>query len=235
MLHKLSTEDYSHRSYIVSAGDSFSAGKAVEFEESLASTPEPPIAHQQRHLQEQERERDQVSRNVNATVQSDMPDKSGYSVHSVPRARRIHQSLLTTPFSCVHCLLATLSLLYTHPRSKPDLVVTNGPATALIVILSILVLEYFSFMPGLDRYNASYELVAPSMVDGDRNRGDRGERKSNEVRTARSIYIESWARVRRPSLSCWIIVQLGLCDRVLVQWKQLEDAGWGEYRGVLIR
>lgn len=51
----------------------------------------------------------------------------------------------------------------------------------------------------------------------------------------RTIYVESWARVKRPSLSGRIIVLCGLCDRVLVQWKELEIKGWGEYRGMLVR
>ncbi len=49
----------------------------------------------------------------------------------------------------------------------------------------------------------------------------------------RSIYVESWARVKSLSLSARIITTLGAADRVLVQWEHL--AGKGEYRGCLIR
>lgn len=49
----------------------------------------------------------------------------------------------------------------------------------------------------------------------------------------RSIYVESWARVRNLSLSARIITLVGGAERVLVQWEGLK--GKGEYRGCLIR
>ena len=47
----------------------------------------------------------------------------------------------------------------------------------------------------------------------------------------RTIYVESWARVRTPSLSLKLIVYLHLCDRVIVQHRALAERGWGELRG----
>ena len=172
-------QDWTHRTYVISEGDAFSAGKAVEFEEEL-----------------------------DAICGASMKGKEhSYSIHTIPRARRIHQSLVTTPYTSLQCLLSSIFLLRSHPKGKPDLIFTNGPATALLVVVASLVLSYFSFLDSWGR---------------------------GKART-RSIYVESWARVKTPSLSCRIIVTLGLCDRFLVQWKQLEDAGWGEYRGVLVK
>ena len=187
MLSMLSTphfspRTYTHRSYVISEGDAFSAGKAIEFEDGLMARPEQPL-------------------------KDGKGDEVGYSIHTVPRARRIHQSLFTSPLTSTHCLVASTAFLRNHPRGKPDLILTNGPATALIIVIANLAIEYFSFLSDWDR----------------------------GTRRTRSIYVESWARVRRPSLTCWIIVKLGLCDQVLVQWPQLEEAGWGKYRGVLIR
>ena len=170
------------RTYVVSEGDDFSARKAAEFEQNMRA--------RSKHDPEL-REEEQLD----------------YAIHTVPRARKIHQSLFTTPLSCLRCLLASISLLWTHPFGKPDLILVNGPATALIIILAGLVLEFFSFLTGWDR----------------------GKGRS------RSIYVESWARVRTPSLSCRLIVTFGLCDQVFVQWLQLEKAGWGTYRGVLVQ
>lgn len=177
-----SSETYTHRSYVISEGDAFSAGKALEFEEGLMARQEQPSTRKE-------------------------GERVGCSVHTVPRARQIHQSLFTTPLTSLRCLVASISLLRSHHRGKPDLILTNGPATALIIIIASLMLEYFSFL----------------------GRWDNGSGRT------RSIYVESWARVRRPSLSCWIIVKLGLCNQVLVQWPQLEEAGWGKYRGVLVQ
>ena len=187
MLSMLSTlhfspKIYSHRSYVISEGDAFSAGKAVEFEEG--------------HTAKQ-----------GVSTKEMKQDEVGFSIHTVPRARRIHQSLISAPLSSLTCLVASMTLLRRHPHGKPDLLVTNGPATALIVIMANLAMDYFSFLGIADKGTAR----------------------------TRSIYVESWARVRKPSLSCRIIVSLGLCDQVLVQWPQLEEAGWGKYRGVLVR
>ena len=179
---RFTSQTYTHRSYVIGEGDNFSAGKAIEFEQRFAET------------------QDQ-------SALTNGGKQLGYSVHTVPRARKIHQSLLTTPLSCLHCFKASISLLRSHSKGKPDLILTNGPATALIVIIASLAMDYFSVLGNWDKGTGS----------------------------TRSIYIESWARVRRPSLSCWIIVTLGLCNQVLVQWPQLEEAGWGTYKGVLVR
>ena len=82
-------------------------------------------------------------------------------------------------------------------------------------------IRYFSFLPSVGRAGKKKEEGV---------RGGEGR-----ISSMRVIYIESWARVRRPSLSGRIIVWCGLCDRVLVQWKGLQDRGWGEYKGVLVR
>ena len=220
MLRDLDASTYTHRSYVISAGDSFSAGKATEFEKRLAlSSP-----------QGQERTQDLLGHQGGMKEKKALKWSSkdfdtaaliGYSIHTVPRARQIHQSLLTTPLSCLRCLVSSLRLLASHPHGKPDLILTNGPATALIVILASLVLEYFSFLGALPHLGPETEELQRVIRIGERRR-------------TRSIYAESWARVCRPSLSCRIIATFGLCDRVLVQWKMLEERGWGEYKGVLV-
>lgn len=121
-----------------------------------------------------------------------------YEIVTVPRARRIHQPLITTPLSSLRCLVACVRVL--RKQGYPDLIIANGPATATILILASVMLRFID--AGADR-------------------------------TMRTVYVESWARVKRLSLSgrllCWI------ADRVLVQWEQLDGAhGRGEYHGVLV-
>ena len=188
LLSGLDPFSYTHRSYVTSSGDDFSASRAEEFELSLAG--------------------------------NDVTEKAGegYSIHTVPRARRIHQSLLSSPITSLQCLYACLKLLYHHPKGYADLILTNGPATSLILILASTILRYFAFLPFLSPRH-------PVETDADTEASGK----------MRMIYVESWARVKRPSLSGRIIVWCGLCDRVLVQWKGLEARGWGEFRGVLVR
>ena len=179
LLTDLDPCSYTHRSYVISSGDEFSARKAADFEQELAT------------------------KTLNAPTT--------YDISLVPRARRIHQSLLTTPFSSLRCLVACFSVLRSPsiqaspsiPDTYPDLIISNGPATATILIFASLLLRFLS-LPGT----------------------------SGRMRT---IYIESWARVKGLSLSGKILVAMGACERVLVQWEGLAGAGKAEFKGVLVR
>lgn len=209
LLNSLDPALYTYRSYVIGSGDNFSAGRAQEFERGLA-------ANKKKETKEEEEEEDVVGFTDRGGEEMMGVSTMGYSIHNVPRARRIHQSLLTSPLSSLSCLCACLKLLYSHPNGYPDLILTNGPATSLILMFASTILRYFSFLP----------FVGPA------KRSVRGYSVSGNMRV---IYVESWARVKRPSLSGSIIVRCGLCDRMLVQWKDLQDRGWGEYRGVLVR
>ena len=199
LLHDLDPASYTYRSYVVSEGDEFSAGKAREFERQLAA----------RHSGDQQEEEEQALGKGN-----DDEVRWAYEIRSVPRARRIHQSLVTTPWSAVRCLLACFGVLRSPSHSLrgmrsrsvswvwyPDLILTNGPGTAVCVVLAALILRFFSV------------------------RGTDG--------TMRTIYVESWARVRRLSLSGRILS--GVVERFVVQWEGLKGAGGrAEYIGVLV-
>lgn len=186
LLADLDPSSYTQRTYIISSGDDFSASKAVDFEQNLTS---------------------HSSSRANAF--SDRT--SSYSLHFVPRARKIHQSLLTAPFSCLQCFIACICLLHSppfpnssvHTHTYPDLILLNGPSNSVLVLFATLFLRFFAF-PGT-------------------------------FGKMRSIYVESWARVNGLSLSGKILVALGAVDRVLVQWEGLAEKGKGEFRGCLVK
>lgn len=195
ILRNLDTSRYAYRTYIVSSGDDFSAGLARDFEARLAAR------EHDRNLQE-----------------------SFGRMITIPRARKIHQSLLSTPWSCLLCLAACLrvlplawpvpqqgdltkeqwdALVQRRPKiGLPDAILTNGPATGVIVVVAAYVLRFLGRSGSRDRL--------------------------------RVIYVESWARVRRLSLSGKIMLRLA--DRFIVQWEALLPAtrGRGEYIGVLV-
>ncbi len=191
MLRSLDTKKYKPRTYIVSSGDEFSSSKAVEFEKHLRAKQSPDT----------ERE-DAASRSETGNPNAE------YEVIMVPRARNIHQPLYTTPLSSFRCLLACVMLLIRRSKAtnnspiatSPDLIVTNGPATGVIIVLASLIVKFF----GLQR-----------------------------IGEMRSIYVESWARVKTLSLSGKILYKFGLTDRFLVQWEGLAR-GRAEYRGPLV-
>ena len=174
-------EKYTHRTYVVSSGDSFSAQKAADFEKSL---------------------------------QADRAEERTYDIVTVRRARRVHQILLTTPWSTLQCLWDCSTVLQsTHPQQPrshgyPDLILTNGPGTGVCMVFAAIFLLCLGLSgpqkPKAERASAEEEPY----------------RNSGQMRT---IYIESWARVKSLSLSGTIL--LPLADRFLVQWPKAVDEG----------
>ena len=136
--------------------------------------------------------------------------KASFEIHVVPRARKIHQPLATAPWSSLKCLWACIGVLMenTTARSQerrdfPDLILCNGPATATILVFSSIILRALNI----------------------KHCDSRGK--------MRTIYVESWARVKKLSLSGMLLSRV--VDRFLVQWPQLERAGGRtEYIGVLV-
>lgn len=182
---KLDPSVYTYRTYVVSSGDHFSAAKATEFEKS-------------------------------DYFKGNGKDDS-YTIVTVPRARRVHQSCLTAPFSTLRCFWACLLVLIgLHPGQQdhlpyPDIILTNGPATAVCVIMAAKLIR----------------LVRRLLLCSTTN--------EQQLRT---IFVESWARVSTLSLSGRLL--LPFVDRFLVQWPGLAGRqAWKgtrktEYIGVLV-
>lgn len=185
---RLDPSIYTFRTYVVSSGDNFSASKAVEFEAGLA-------------------EQQRIDGGETKPVGRDSSSAS-YDIVTVPRARRVHQSYLTAPLSTLQCLWACMLILRGRHRDQkalrttnglspyPDLIITNGPATAVCVILAAKLLRLYSFCLSI----ASTEQTGRYHL--------------------RTIFVESWARVTTLSLSGKLL--LPLVDRFLVQWPKLE-------------
>ncbi|KAH9485438.1 UDP-N-acetylglucosamine transferase subunit ALG14 [Psilocybe cubensis] len=102
-------------------------------------------------------------------------NKSNYYMLSIPRARRVHQSLLTVPAStaysfiyCVYCL-AFRPLFDPNTPGYPDVLLLNGPGTCFVLCLAVYVNKFLG-------------LHAPLI-----------------------IYIETFARVKSLSLSAKLI------------------------------
>lgn len=130
-----------------------------------------------------------------------------YDIYTVPRAREIHQPLTTAPISSLKCMLACWNILNQtaqKDRDFPDVILINGPATATILVFTSIVMRFLNVRGCLTRFRM------------------------------RTIYVESWARVKRLSLSGRLLSHV--VDRFLVQWPQLEKAAGSRarYIGVLV-
>lgn len=190
----LDTTVYTRRTYLVSSGDTLSAQKARAFENAL------------------------LKAGTDAPKTSSSPDPS-YTIATIPRSRKVHQSLLTAPFSTLRCVWSCFLVLFNrHPDQKamwpsgtggPDLVLTNGPGNAVCIIMAAKILRYL------------YTLISPFPRPGD---GSRYFRRSEYPRL---IFIESWARVKTLSLSGKLV--LPFADRFIVQWRDL--GGYSSWLG----
>jgi len=132
-----------------------------------------------------------------------------FDVLKVPRARAIHQPLSTTPVSAFKCFAGCWKVL-TGQVAKgvdfPDLILVNGPATGAVMVYTSLVMRFFNV---------------------------RGCVTSYKMRT---IHVESYARVKKLSLSGRLLCYV--TDKFLVQWPALDarrqGAGRAQFAGVLV-
>lgn len=215
MLRGLDVRKWTHRTYVVGSGDAFSARRAREFEAALL------VAALGEGEDEGKERKDDATRPPARTSLS-----GSYDVVTVPRAREIHQSILTTPLSSLRCLASCIAVLRRRRSDTPDatgtttpgtatpvpapfffptLILSNGPATGVIVILASLLLR---LLP----------LPLAGVPKG----------------SMRTVYVESFARVRALSLSGKLL--LGTVDRFVVQWEGLVQVtgGKAEWLGVLV-
>lgn len=222
---RLNPKIYAQRTYLVSSGDSFSARKAAEFERELSTS-------------DSVLDKTQTSKSVSATG-SPMKLSSlqgGYTIITIPRARKVHQSFLTAPFSTLHCIWACLLVLrgrhpdqirahsvqpQPQPPVSPNLVLTNGPGIAVCIIVAARLLRLLNCL----------------FAQGTPCEDSKIPHCGNQRRYLRTIFIESWARVTTLSLSGKLV--LPLVDRFLVQWESLDGySSWNgkkaEYVGTLL-
>lgn len=134
LLRNVDPKRYKHRTYVMSSGDDISAAKAEQAERTIQS----------RYCQRSEPSR---------PGETDQ-DTGTWDLRVVPRAREIHQPLYSTPFSALRCLIGCLEALHdisktseVVPFEYPDVVIANGPATAVIFILAGMVLKFFGVAP----------------------------------------------------------------------------------------
>ncbi|KAJ7783243.1 glycosyltransferase family 1 protein [Mycena metata] len=128
-----------------------------------------------------------------------------YTLLTIPRARRVHQSLLATPptalvslLSCIyHITLAHIPFPFRNRPPFADILILNGPGTCFMLCIAVYINKFLG-------------LSAP-----------------------RVIYIESFARVESLSLSGKLLYPF--VDRFIVQWEQLQEKVPGaEFRGLLV-
>lgn len=203
---------------MVSSGDGFSSERVGGFEEELAGERRKIKLNGNGNKSGQRRERVERKRRMDLREElgrhgkEEEREEDGevkYTIRTVRRARRVHQSLLTTPISSLGCLWDCVCVLrgtetteaspgYDYSYGYPDLILTNGPGTGVIMVFAALLLQFLGLAPITSRTSSK------SLENGTSG-------------AMRSIYIESWARVKSLSLSAKIL--RFAASRVLVQWR----------------
>ncbi|KAJ4317858.1 UDP-N-acetylglucosamine transferase subunit [Fusarium piperis] len=132
-------------------------------------------------------------------------DVGTYDSELVARARRVHQSLWSTPFSALRSMLSIIPALLTPPKNDvgaklryPTCIFSNGPATGFFVGLVVYLLKVFYVVP---------------------------------VDSMKFVYVESWARISTLSLTGKLFYYTGIADVLVVQHAEvaakygIENAG----------
>ncbi len=124
-----------------------------------------------------------------------------YDVFKIVRARRVHQSKLTAPLTCLLAAAHAIVALTREPAQRrakefgkeflyPHVIVTNGPATGFIIGLVAYLLKMFYLVP------------------------------TNRLKT---VYIESWARTQTLSLTGKLFLKTGIANMFCVQHMTLAE------------
>lgn len=154
-----------HRRYLVTSGDTMSAN----------------------HLEEHERDLKRLCKERHH-------DAGTYDVKIVARARRVHQSLLTTPLTALLSIAGIFPTLLSPPSASlpyPERIYSNGPATGFFVALVAHLLKLLYIVP---------------------------EDKM------RFVYIESWARISTLSLTGKLLFYSNIADVFVVQHSEVAAA-----------
>ncbi|KIM75486.1 glycosyltransferase family 1 protein [Piloderma croceum F 1598] len=137
-------------------------------------------------------------------AQKSSSNKRNYTILTVSRARRVHQSLITTLPTAIISFLTCVDHITMEPllsrgnfRPFADVLILNGPGTCLVLCAAVYVNRFFG-------------LPSPRLV-----------------------YIESFARVKSLSLSGRLLRPL-VDRFVVQWPELLKQGGRGEYRGWLV-
>ncbi|GLB37474.1 putative involved in protein N-glycosylation [Lyophyllum shimeji] len=98
--------------------------------------------------------------------------KDEYTILKIPRARRVHQSLLTTPPTAVVALVACIYHIVIAPffrKGRPvfaDVLLVNGPGTCFTLCLGVYVNKFFGLPASQIIYVESFARVKSLSLSG---------------------------------------------------------------------
>ncbi|KAF8161138.1 glycosyltransferase family 1 protein [Crassisporium funariophilum] len=103
---------------------------------------------------------------------ADPSQSRNYSVLTIPRARRVHQPLLTTPFSAILSLLGCiyhltiLPLFNSEQQSFADVLIINGPGTCFVLCVATYINKFCGLQTPVVIYVESFARVQSLSLSG---------------------------------------------------------------------
>lgn len=91
-------------------------------------------------------------------------EKAAAKVHAVPRARRVKQSWISTPWDAIKCLIGCVSVF--QRTGVPDVVLTNGPGSAVLLILVVVAMRFLGLAKTRTVYVESFARVSSLSLSG---------------------------------------------------------------------
>ncbi|KAL4246012.1 UDP-N-acetylglucosamine transferase subunit ALG14 [Abortiporus biennis] len=145
LMSALDFSRYTPRTYFVSEGDILSAKKALAFESEKAAQTD-----------------------SHSTLGTD--PRSPYGIFTIPRARRVHQSLFTTPFTALRSVLSCIYYITLAPLASqdnlPEVLILNGPGTACVLCVAVYVNKFLGLASPRLIYVESFARVGSLSLSG---------------------------------------------------------------------
>ncbi|KAI9455323.1 glycosyltransferase family 1 protein [Lactarius psammicola] len=188
---------YTPRTYLVSEGDSLSAMKAIALERLKAATEPSP-----------------------ATPEDPIGE---YRILTIPRARRVHQNLLTLPVTALRSLLVSFYYVTLAPRLlgdsfrvDVDVLLLNGPGTCFVLCVAAYINQFLGLPSPRLVYVETFARCSNALAYGQVTPSHCGQVGIVIILTTQILKLT--------------------CDmRFIVQWPDLlQDDGRGECHGWLV-
>ncbi|KAH9961596.1 oligosaccharide biosynthesis protein Alg14-like protein [Russula dissimulans] len=144
LVSTLNFSRYTPRTYLISEGDPLSEQKAVALE--------------------------QLKTEASAESLRSTAPIGGYHILTIPRARRVHQNILTVPFTALRSLLAAVYHVTLGPRLSGettfDVLLVNGPGTCVVLCLAAYINRFFGLPSPRLVYVESFARVRALSLTG---------------------------------------------------------------------
>ncbi|KAF8176034.1 glycosyltransferase family 1 protein [Pholiota molesta] len=96
--------------------------------------------------------------------------KQDYDILTIPRARQVHQPLITTPLGALKSLLTCLQYITLRPLFSPqkpaDVLILNGPGTSFILCIAVYVNKFLGLHAPLIIYVETFARVNSLSLSG---------------------------------------------------------------------